>query len=190
MKFFTSELAYFLRTAPTRRNIRLLLRFFAILLGIVAAYTILFQVLMAWEGQRHSWMTGFYWTLVMMSTLGLGDITFTSDLGRFFSVIVVVSGMVFLLMLLPFTFIEFFYGPWMRAQAEARAPRRLPPDLKGHVILTNYDPVTISLIQRLKRYGYEYTLLVGDKQEALRLYDIGVKVMYGEVDRPETYERA
>ena len=26
------------------------------------------------------------------------------------------------LVLLPFTFIEFFYGPWMQAQAAARAP--------------------------------------------------------------------
>jgi voltage-gated potassium channel len=190
MKFFASELAYFLRTAPTRRNIRLLLRFFGFLIGIVALYTVLFHVLMEWEGQRHSWITGFYWTMVMMSTLGLGDITFTSDIGRFFSVVVLFSGVVFLLMLMPFTFIEFFYGPWMRAQAEARAPRRLPADTKGHLILTAYDPVTIALIQRLKRYGYDYVLLVGDKQEALRLYDIGVKVMYGEVDRPETYERA
>jgi Trk K+ transport system NAD-binding subunit len=190
MKFFTSELAYFMRTAPTRRNIRLLLRFFGVLAALVTTYSILFHLLMRWEGQEHSWISGFYWTLVVMSTLGLGDIAFTSDIGRLFSMVVLFSGVVFLLMLMPFTFIEFFYAPWMRAQAEARAPRRLPDDTKGHVILTNYDPVTISLIQRLKRYGYKYVLLVGDKDEALRLYDIGVKVMFGEVDRPGTYERA
>ncbi len=30
-------------------------------------------------------------------------------------------------------------------------------------------------------------LLVGDLPEALRLHDLGVRVLFGEVDRPETY---
>ena len=58
-----------------------------------------------------------------MSTLGFGDITFHTDLGRIFSIVVLISGMIFLLILLPFTFIEFFYAPWMNAQAATRAPR-------------------------------------------------------------------
>jgi voltage-gated potassium channel len=169
MKFFTSQLAFFLKTRNTRRNIRLLFRFVIALTVLVVIYSVLFHVLMIHEGQQHSWVTGFYWTLTVMSTLGFGDITFKSDPGRIFSIVVLLSGMVSLLMLLPFTFIEFFYAPWMRAQSEARARRRLPESTKGHVILTNYDPVSIALIQRLKRYGYSYALLVGDLREALRL---------------------
>ena len=89
----------------------------------MVVYSILFHVLMLYEGQEHSWMTGLYWTLTVMSTLGFGDITFHSDLGRTFSIVVLLSGMVSLLMLLPFTFIEFFYAPWMqRAIASAGAP--------------------------------------------------------------------
>ena len=95
--------------------------------------------------------------------------------------------MIFLLILLPFTFIEFFYAPWMQAQAEARAPRQLPAGTSGHVILTAYEPVTASLMRKLDDYGYPYVLLVGDLQEALRLHDLGVRVLFGEVDRPETY---
>jgi Trk K+ transport system NAD-binding subunit len=190
MKFFTSQLAFFLKTGTPRRNIRLLVRFLAVLIALVVTYSVLFHVLMVYEGQDHSWVTGFYWTLTVMSTLGFGDITFKGDLGRLFSMVVLLSGMVSLLMLLPFTFIEFFYAPWMRAQSEARARRSLPESTSGHVILTNYDPVTISLIQRLKQYGYTYALLVGDLVEALRLYDLGVKVVFGEIDRLQTYERA
>jgi voltage-gated potassium channel len=190
MKFFTSQLAFFLKRAPTRRNIRLLLRFLGVLVALVVGYSILFHVLMELEGQHHSWLTGLYWTLTVMSTLGFGDITFKSDLGRIFSIVVLLSGMVSLLMLLPFTFIEFFYAPWMRAQSEARARRRLPESTTGHVILTHYDPVSVAVIQRLKRYGYTYALLVGDLPEALRLYDLGYKVVFGEIDRPQTYEQA
>jgi len=39
-----------------------------------------------------------------MSTLGFGDITFSSDLGRIFSLIVLLTGIVYLLVMLPFTF--------------------------------------------------------------------------------------
>lgn len=187
MKFFTSQLSSLLPTAPARRNIRLLTRFIAVLVGLVLVYSVLFHVIMIMEGKEHSWITGVYWTLTVMSTLGFGDITFVSDAGRLFSIVVLLSGMVFLLILLPFTFIEFFYAPWVQAQAEARAPRQLAASVRGHVIITNYDPVSVSLIDRLERYGYDYALLVGDLQEALRLYDTGVKVVVGAVDRPETY---
>ncbi|HEV3409051.1 MAG TPA: NAD-binding protein, partial [Chthoniobacterales bacterium] len=54
----------------------------------------------------------------------------------------------------------------------------------------NYDPVSIALIQRLKRYGYPYALLVGDLREALKLYDLGFKVLFGDIDRPQTYQLA
>ncbi|MGB7793461.1 MAG: potassium channel family protein, partial [Terrimicrobiaceae bacterium] len=106
MKFLTSQLTYFLKPATSRRNIRLLLRFLLILIVLVVVYSILFHVLMVFEGQEHSWLTGVYWALTVMSTLGFGDITFTSDAGRAFSILVLLSGMVFLLILLPFTFIE------------------------------------------------------------------------------------
>jgi len=189
MKFLVSQLTSFVHTAG-RRNVRLLVRFLVVLVAMVAVFSVAFHAIMLFEGKEHSWLTGVYWTLTAMSTTGFGDITFTSDLGRAFSMVVLVSGMIFLLVLLPFTFIEFFYAPWMKAQAEARAPRQLPEGTSGHVILTAYDPVTTSLMRKLDDYGYPYVLLVGELQEALRLHDLGVKVLLGDVDRPETYCRA
>lgn len=190
MKFLSSQITYVVRQSASRRNVRLLVRFMSVLAAMVTLYSILFHALMMLEGREHSWITGFYWTLTVMSTLGFGDITFTSDLGRAFSIVVLLSGMIFLLVLMPFTFIEFFYAPWMQAQAEARAPRQLPETTSGHVILTAYDPVTMSLIRKLDDYRYPYVLVVGELEEALRLHDLGVKVLFGEVDRPETYQLA
>jgi voltage-gated potassium channel len=63
-----------------------------------------------------------------MSTLGFGDITFETDLGRLFSMFVLISGVLFLLVVLPFTFIQFFYAPWLESQSRMRAPRELPDD--------------------------------------------------------------
>lgn len=187
MKFFTSQITYFLASRSTKVNIRRLLRFLAGLTLLIILYSIFFHFIMLYEGQEHTLVTGFYWTLTVMSTLGFGDITFTSDLGRAFSVIVLLSGMISLLILLPFTFIEFFYAPWLEAQSKARAPRELPEDTEDHIIITHLNPISQSLIDKLSHYNYEYVLLVNDLQKALEFYDQGYKVVYGELDDPQTY---
>ena len=149
MKFFSSQLLGLMRNRVTRRNAAFIFRFFMAFIILITAYSAIFHYLMAREDQAFSWITGFYWTLTVMSTLGFGDITFHTDIGRIFSIVVLLSGTLFMLVLLPFTFIEFFYEPWMASQAAARAPRQLEDDVEGHVILTSYDEVTRILIQRL-----------------------------------------
>jgi Trk K+ transport system NAD-binding subunit len=190
MKFLVSQLLYFLRDRPTRTNIVALGRFLLVLAGLITLYSVVFHFLMAYEGRpEYSWITGFYWTLTVMSTLGFGDITFHSDLGRIFSITVLLSGIIFLLILLPFTFIEFFYAPWMKAQEAVRAPTRLSSKTKGHLILTQFDAVTSALIERLDDFQYAYVLLIPDLIEALRLNDLGYNVVRGDLDNPETYRR-
>ncbi|GIK73601.1 MAG: potassium transporter [Chloroflexota bacterium] len=189
MKFLIPQLYYFWQDRHSRVNVFALLRYLLLLAALVTLYSILFHLLMAYEGRQESWVTGFYWTLTVMSTLGFGDITFQSDLGRIFSSIVLLSGIIFLLVILPFTFIELFYAPWLKAQEAARAPSSLPDTVKGHVILTQYDAVTSALIEKLNQYHYRYVLLTPDLDEALRLHDLGVNVVRGDLDNPETYRR-
>ncbi len=189
LKSFTAEVATLVRSPRGGRNLRALLRFGLVFVAMVVLYSIGFHLLMLREGHDHSWITGFYWTLTVMSTLGFGDITFHTDLGRLFSIVVLLSGTLFMLVLLPFTFIQFFYQPWMAAQAAARAPRQLPAETHDHVLLTSYDAVTAALIRRLQQYRHPYALLVGDLDEALRLYDDNVKVVVGKPDDPETWRR-
>jgi Trk K+ transport system NAD-binding subunit len=190
LKSFPAQIASVIRSRRGRRNIRVLASFFFVLAVMITVYSITFHLLMLREGQEFSWITGFYWTLTVMSTLGFGDITFHTDLGRLFSIVVLLSGMIYMLILLPFTFIEFFYEPWMKAQAEARAPRQLLAETRGHVLLTNHDPVTSALIRRLEQYKYPYVMLVPNVDDALNLHDMGLNVMVGDLDDPETWTNA
>lgn len=189
MKFLFSELAVLVSRAQQKNNLRLLLRFLLVLAGFFTLYSVLFHFIMEFEGRQHSWLTGFYWTLTVMSTLGFGDITFTSDLGRFFSIVVLLTGIVFLLVMLPFTFIQFFYAPWLEEQNRARTPRGLPEAASGHVILTHVDPPTAHLVEKFNRYRIPYAILVADSEEALRLHEAGYRVVLGTPDDPATYER-
>ncbi len=187
MKFMPSQLSYFLRHKNVKRNLRALLEFLAVITFAIIIYSTVFHFIMEYEGRQYSWITGFYWTLTVMSTLGFGDITFTGDLGRVFSMVVLLSGIVFLLIMLPFTFIKFFYDPWLESQAQSRAPRKLPPSVNNHVIITNLDPVSGSLIKKLEQYHYSYVIAVSDIQAAADLFDKGYNVVVGFLDKPETY---
>ncbi len=190
MKSLPTQLYFFMRHGSSRIKVLNLLRFLLLVSGLVVVYSILFHFIMIWEGQtEHSWITGLYWTLTVMSTLGFGDITFQSDLGRIFSSIVLMSGVVFLLILFPFTFIEFFYTPWVKAQEAARAPNYLPENTRDHIILTKLDAVTDELIEKLTQYNYAYVLLIPHLEEALSLHDQGYQVVLGDLDNPVTYER-
>ncbi len=187
MKALTAQTTHFLRKETTRKNLKTLVRLLLVLAAIVVVYSVIFHVLMMREGREFSWFTGVYWTLTVMSTLGFGDITFESDLGRVFSMMVLLTGTVYMLILLPFSFIRFFYAPWMEAQSEARAVRQVPKETSGHVLLTHHDAVSSTLIHKLTQYHYPYFLLTPTLGEALRLHDAGLKVVMGDLDNPEVY---
>ena len=189
MKVFPAVFYHYLQNRPGQRNLKVLGQILLLLAGMVAVFSVLFHYLMALEGNQYSWITGVYWTLTVMSTLGFGDITFHSDVGRVFSIVVLLAGTLFMLILLPFTFIQFFYAPWIEAQTAALAPRELPKKTSGHVVLTNYGPVEGALVRRLVQYRYPYVIIVADVSEALRLRDLNLEAAVGELDDPQTYEK-
>jgi len=189
VKFYSSIVSYLVEGKSTKQNMRMLIRFLVMLTAMITVYSIIFHFLMAWEEREYSWVTGFYWTLTVMSTLGFGDITFASDAGRLFSILVLLSGVIFMLVLLPFAFIKFFLAPWMESEAKRRAPREVSPDTKDHVIMTAYDDVTAALVERLVTYKRDYVVIVEKPEHAGLLSDRGVKAAVGNIDDPDTYKR-
>jgi Trk K+ transport system NAD-binding subunit len=187
VKFLVSQFSYFISDRQSRRNLGALRAYLLFLVGIILLYSVLFHFVMILEDQQHSWLTGFYWTLTVMSTLGFGDITFTSDIGRAFSLVVLVSGVLLLLIMLPFTFIRFFYAPWLEAQIRAKAPRRVSATMQDHVVICRHDSITNGLIRKLKVNRIPYCLLEPDPVTAAQLREEGLSVVAGEVDDPETY---
>ena len=188
MKYLPSQYIFFLKRKTVKRNIRILSKFLISISLVIIAYSVIFHYIMEYEGKQYSWITGLYWTLTVMSTLGFGDITFMSDLGRIFSMIVLMSGIVFLLVMLPFTFIQFFYAPWLEAQAKLKTPKKLPPFTSGHVVLTNHDPISISLIAKLKQYQFNYVIVTPDQHKASELFDMNYKVVVGDLGSVETFK--
>lgn len=186
-KFIPKEVDEFLRQRSVRRNLVMLARFMAMVAVLIGIYAVAFHFIMASEGQRYSWITGVYWTLTVMSTLGFGDITFTSDAGKLFTIIVLVSGVILLMVILPFVFIQLFYAPWLKAQEKVHMPRSLPADTKNHVVVVSTSPIALNLVDDLLEYGAKCVILCQDSRMALDLLDQDYTAVIGEHDSAQTY---
>ena len=123
-----------------------------------------------------------------MSTLGFGDITFHTDAGRAFSILVLMSGIVLLLIVLPFAFIRFFYAPWLEAQLRLRAPREAPRhsrprgDLPLRRDRAGFD-------RSPEGSGHPYYVIEPDlATKAAELHANGVSVVAAEADSKATYD--
>ena len=171
-----------------RRNMRFMLRFTLFVFGLIFLYSVLFHYIMEWEDRYYSPITGLYWTLTVMSTLGFGDITFTSDTGKIFSVLVLLSGVLLFMLVMPFTFIRYVYAPWLDAQSNAMTPRELPKNTRDHVIIVGADSNALSIAQRCRHYDIPYAMLVADSALALELFDKRFSVVLGDLDSTLSYE--
>jgi len=136
------------------------------------------------------WVESFYWVLTTMSTLGYGDITFSGNAGRLFSMAVMFTGVFYLFIVLPFVFMEFLYKPFMEYQTGARVARKFEHAGGKHVILTHYDSISHALMDKLTHFGYPFVLVVENLKQALSLHDMDFPVMLGNLDDAETLENA
>lgn len=191
MKFVGSQIAYYLKDRDFKRNSRVLLKYLVFLGIVILIYSILFHIIMVKvEGQDHSWVTGFYWTLTVMSTLGFGDITFESDLGRVFSIVVLLTGIFSLLIVLPFAFIRHFYVPLLESKDRNRVPRQVPSGIRDHILICSFGVIARELAERLKREGLPHYIFEHNLSRALEIHDEQIPVLLGELDDPESFLRA
>lgn len=186
----TERAQHAIRRAQRRRRNRALLWLVVSFFVIVLVFSFVFHEVMASEGRTYSWPTSIYWTLTTMTTLGFGDITFQSDAGRIFSVVVLLSGSTLLLVMVPFVFIQFVFMPWMAERDRRRAPRSLPESVEGHLLITGWGPVEAAIADRADQAGVSYALIVEDVAAAAGLADEGRTVMVGGLDDPATYRDA
>lgn len=180
MKVIAAELAYFLR-GRAKQNLKVLFLYCAFLLAMLLVYASLFRYLM-WhlEGREYSFMAGIYWTITVMTTLGFGDITFHTDAGYLFASIVTISGVVFLLIILPFGFVSMFLAPWIEQRLRYRPTIELPDGTSGHILVFGIDPITRTLIRKLEARGLLFVVVTEHYDQALHLEENeGFKVVYG-----------
>lgn len=173
----------------SRINLSLVVKLLLFTLVLILVYSSLFHVFMVQEGQQHSFVTGIYWTMTVMTTMGLGDITFQTDTGRLFTILVMLSGMGMLLVVLPFAFLQFLFLPWLQNRIKMGAPRMLPVDTSGHVVVSYRGPVAGGLIEHFNERGIPYVIMEPQPETAAAMHREGISVIYGNPEDVESLRR-
>jgi len=173
-----------------KSNLLFLFKFIVFLFFLVFLYTVIFQIIMVRvEGATHSWMAGLYWVLINMTTLGTGDIYFLSDIGRLFTIIVLISGVLFLLIVLPYTIISYFVFPLMEEMAKHRIPTMPAGPLQDHVIICGRDSIAMNLLEKLRITNRAYIFVEADPAKAEILHNEDYPVIHGDFSDEETYRK-
>lgn len=180
MKTIAGEFAFFMR-GKARQNLKVLLAYCLFLLVMVLVYGHLFQYfMMTLEGRSYSFVAGIYWVITVMTTLGFGDITFHTDEGYIFAGIVTISGVIFLLILLPFGIVSMFLAPWIENRLRYRPALAVPEETSGHVLIFGLDVITRALIRKLQAQGITFFVTLDRFEEVQRLEeDESIRAIYG-----------
>lgn len=179
-----------LKTNEKSNNILILIRFLLFLLLLITGYATIFHIIMVkYEGVSYSWVTGIYWVLTTMTTLGFGDITYNSDIGKFFSIIVLISGLILLLIVLPYAFISFFMAPYVEKILKNRIPSEPSKLLNDHFIICGEGPIASNLVVKLQLTNCPFIFIEQDVKKAESLHNAGLPVVYGDLSDKETYKK-
>jgi len=134
-----------------------------LVLFIIAFVTVIivgmagFMVIEQKAGNFSTVVQAFSWTIITMTTLGSYSVNtaLTSDVGEFFTAVIVLSGVV-----------VFFFGaplvviPWFEAKIKnALKPKPIPLPKNGHVIICGYNETIRVVTDSLKIHGFNYIII-------------------------------
>lgn len=128
-------------------------------LDFIFLYAVIFFGLMIlFEGREVSFITAIYWVIQTMTTVGYGDIEFTADIIRVFSIIVQLTGILFFFgMLFPLV-----VSPAIERRLRehfSELPTVAAADLREHIIICGYNPLVASLIHELQSAKHPFIVV-------------------------------
>lgn len=168
-------------TANSKQVIALFSVLFAVSYGVIGSY------LLRQEFRNLNTLTdAVYYTFVTFSTVGFGDITPVSQNAKYFTVSMILIGLGSFA-----TALSFIVGPMVeqRMKGVLRMMKKIY-DMKNHVILCSYTPLTAWLIRDLQKQGTSF-LVIEDRPDRLaELQRLGLWTVPGRSTQRETLRQA
>lgn len=132
-------------------------------------------------------LDAFWFTLVTASTVGYGDVTPTSQLGRLFGISVLLLGTASFGIAL-----TALLGPVIEARFTSALGRMTTSQLEaleGHVIVAGYGDLTEPILSELQAANRPFVVILSEEAGASRLRDRGLNVVAGDPSDDETFRR-
>lgn len=134
-----------------------------VILAIILIYAEMFLLLEGEFNVRHGdFFTALYWVIITMTTVGYGDIYPVTFLGKLFSIIVILTGIVILFAIVFPLMITPLIDQLLKTPT-----RRLPDWMRSHVIICGYNALVDTLIYELAETDRPF-LVIDESTEAVR----------------------
>jgi Trk K+ transport system NAD-binding subunit len=146
------------------------------ILAIILFYTDLFLLLSGnFNVKTTDFITALYWVITTMTTTGFGDIYPVTELGRIFTMVVILTGiLIFFAVVMPLI-ITPSIDRWIKA------PKGKPPErLTGHVIICGYNALVDSLISELAEMEKQFVVIDGSSERVRELQLRGYYALHGD----------
>lgn len=157
-------------------------------INLIIIYSVIFIYLTKAEyhPENANLITAVYWVISSMTTVGYGDVVFTSNAGKIFSVIVQLSGIIMIFGLL----FPLVITPWLEKTLKVILPIKAPEDLSNHIIICGYNRLVETLIDELKENGISFVIVEDNEHIVHELMDKNIPCIYGIPSEEETLENA
>ncbi len=132
---------------------------------------------------------GLYMTVITVSTVGFREVRELDDSGKFFVVVLIISGLTVLTYTLGSVGRVIVEGSIQRFVGRHRMAREIEK-FQGHYIVCGHGRMGQILCEELAREQVPFVVVEGDQDEAERLYDRGYKVVVGDATEDEVLEEA
>lgn len=126
------------------------------------------------EGREYSAIDAIYWVITTITTVGFGDIVFTSTMGKIFTIVVSLSGifMIFALIL------PLIVMPWIENIRDV-LPTKIKKRMKNHILICGYNEIIETLIKNLAARKIPFACIDNDEKIVRDLSRKGVQCIYG-----------
>jgi voltage-gated potassium channel len=129
-----------------------------------------------YENREYDFVTAVYWVIVTMTTVGYGDIYFTSAAGYLFSIIVSLSGVIMVFALL----FPLIVTPWLKKTIRKDLPYKVPVNLQKHIIICGYNQLVETLIAELKEEKVPFVVIDDSETQVRKLISRKILCVYGD----------
>ncbi|HEY3423142.1 MAG TPA: potassium channel family protein, partial [Methanocellaceae archaeon] len=152
----------------------------------ILIYTELFMVLEEnFNFKNADFFTAMYWVVMTMTTTGYGDIYPVTLVGRMFTIIVMVTGILFVFAIVFPLMVTPVMDRWLKT------PRGRPPDwIKDHVVICGYNALVDSLIGEMSGSGRPFVIIDDSEEHVTALQHHGYYAIHGDSSDEETLQLA
>jgi Trk K+ transport system NAD-binding subunit len=146
------------------------------IIATILVYSELFLLLESnFNIQNADFFTAIYWVVMTMTTTGYGDIYPVTFLGRLFTIIVMVTGVLTLFAIVFPLMVTPLIERWLKA------PRGKPPEkMNNHVVICGYNALVDSLIHEMTESGRQFVIVDSSRDVISSMQRRGYYVIHGD----------